>query len=235
MKSPTCALSVERNGSNVIGDPKVTLRRANPSIEDGFVYAKFLNQAADGFFEFMLGKKFAETIADTFATPAHDFSFENVLFAEQDTIVVGMASGFSARQHHHCSDKVLTTARGFPWFRMSMIHMIFGSLLRFLDTLEDSSYYLQAIAVDRELRGKGIGSMLIDAMETRGIDSGARRFALDVAGKNEGALRLYESRGMSSGARWPSRFPLPAFRIVRMTKSLSEDSKLMEVEPTMAQ
>ena len=198
----------------------IILHPATPALEDGLAYARFLDQAADGFFGVMLGKRYADVMADTFATPAHDFSFENVIFAEQDAMIVGMASGFTAKQHHGCSDEVLVKAKGYPSFRMAMFQLVFGSLWRFLDTIEDGEFYLQAVAVEEELRGKGVGSMLIDAMETRAINSTASRFLLDVAGKNEAAQRLYESRGMTVGARWPKRFFLPKFQIVRMTKSI---------------
>ena len=168
----------------------------------------------------MPGAKFAEVIADTFATPAHDFSFENVLVAERDAVIVGSAAGYTAQQHSDCSDEELTKARGFPALRMSLVQLVFGGLWRFLNTIESRDFYLQSIAVNSECRGEGIGSMLIHAMEKRAADTEATRFVLDVAETNEGARRLYEGRGMTVQARWPGRLPIPWFRVLRMAKPL---------------
>ena len=192
------------------------IRPAAATFEEGVDYAKFLDQAADGFFRFMLGGKFADVIADTFSTRAHDFSFENVMFAEQDDAIVGMTSGFTAQQHFGCSDGILTKARGFPALRMSVMQLVLGSLWRFLDSIEESDFYLQAIAVAPERRGEGIGSMLIDAMQERAAGAEATRFVLDVAAKNERARRLYERRGMRVAAKWPGGIRIPRFRVLRL-------------------
>ena len=98
--------------------------------------------------------------------------------------------------------------------------MVFGRLWRFLNTLENDDFYLQSIAVAPECRGEGVGSTLIDAMEKRASSTAATRFVLDVAAKNGGARRLYERRGMTVQARWPDRFPLPKYRVLRMAKPL---------------
>ena len=220
--SATAANSSVNRSAEVNTDPKseIVIRPANPTFEEGLAYAKFLDQAADGFIRFMLGAKFADVIADTFATPAHDFSFENVLVAERDAVIVGTAAGYTAQQHFNCSDEVLRKARGFSALRMSLIQMVSGSLWRFLNAIENGDFYLQSIAVASECRGEGIGSMLIDAMEERATGTDATRFVLDVAAKNEGARRLYQRLGMTVTARWPSRFPIPRFRVLRMAKPL---------------
>ena len=137
---------------------EIVVRSAKPTFEEGLAYAMFLDQAADGFIRFMLGAKFAEVIADTFATPAHDFSFENVLVAERNNVVVGTVAGYTAQQHSDCSDKVLRKARGFSALRMSLVQLVFGRLWRFLNTLENDDFYLQSIAAAPECRGEGVGS-----------------------------------------------------------------------------
>ena len=200
---------------------KVVTRPAKATFEEGVAYAKFLDQAADGFIRFMLGAKFAEVIAETFATPAHDFSFENVIVAERDGVIVGAAAGYTAEQHSNCSDEVLTKAKGFPALRMSLVQVVAGPLWRFLNTVDDGDFYLQSIAVKPECRGEGIGSLLINAMEERAANTNATRIVLDVAAKNEGARRLYERRGMTVEKSWPRRFPIPQFRVLRMAKPLS--------------
>ena len=198
---------------------EIIIRTASPTFEQGLAYAKFLDQASDGFIRFMLGAKFAEVIADTFSIPAHDYSFENVVVAERHSVIVGTAAGYTAQQHSECSDEVLRSSRGFSALRMTLVQLVFGSLWRFLNTIEDDDFYLQSIAVAPECRGEGIGSLLIDAMEKRAAGAEATRLVLDVAAKNEGARRLYERRGMTVVARSRSRLPIP--QVLRMAKPLS--------------
>ena len=202
----------------------IVVRSAKPTVEEGLAYAKFLDQAADGFIRFMLGPKFAHVIADTFASPGHDFSFQNVLVAEKNSVIVGTVAGYTAQQHSDCSDEVLRKARGFSALRMSLVQLIFGRLWRFLNSLENDDFYLQSIAVAPECRGEGIGSILFDAMEKRASSTAATRFVLDVAAKNDGARRLYERCGMTVQARWPKRFPLPRYRVLRLAKPLVPDA-----------
>ena len=92
-------------------------------------------------------------------------------------------------------------------------------LLRFLGNHADGDFYLQSITVDKERRGEGVGSALIDAIEGRARACGAIRLSLDVSAKNEGARRLYERRGLTVESTWPKLFFLPQI-IVRMTKPL---------------
>jgi ribosomal protein S18 acetylase RimI-like enzyme len=102
---------------------------------------------------------------------------------------------------------------------MKMTRLLLAPLWRILETVPEGDFYLQAIAVDPELRGAGIGSLLLkDAIE-RGTRNGSARLTLDVAAKNDGARRLYARRGFSESSEWPSpRFVPTVF--VRMTRTL---------------
>jgi len=77
-----------------------TLRAADPTLEKGRVFARYLNEAAEGFFRFMLGRRFVDILAKAFMQPDHDLSYQNVTFAERNKLIVGMASGYTAEQHH---------------------------------------------------------------------------------------------------------------------------------------
>jgi ribosomal protein S18 acetylase RimI-like enzyme len=118
------------------------------------------------------------------------------------------------------SDQPLKKAAECRVVRLMGVRIICAPLWRFLDTIRGGDFYLQAIAVDNELRGKGVGSTLIDSIEARAVASGSARLSLDVAAKNESARRLYERRGMIVESQWPKRFNMPRFRILRMTKTL---------------
>jgi ribosomal protein S18 acetylase RimI-like enzyme len=198
----------------------IILRAAEPAFDEGLVFARYLDEAAEGFFRFMLGPRVADIIATAYTKPDHNFSYQNVTFSEHDNVIVGMASGYSAEQHRRSSDQPLMKAAGCRVVRLMGVRIICAPLWRFLDTIRDGDFYLQAIAVDNELRGKGVGSTLIDSIEARAVASGSARLSLDVAAKNESARRLYERRGMTVESQWPKRLRIPQFRILRMTRTL---------------
>jgi ribosomal protein S18 acetylase RimI-like enzyme len=103
---------------------------------------------------------------------------------------------------------------------MRIVLILFAPLMRILDSMADGDFSLQAIAVDKELRGDGVGSILMDGFEERARASGSTRLSLDVSAKNEGARRFYERRGMAVASQWPKRLSIPGLRFYRMTKTL---------------
>ena len=105
---------------------------------------------------------------------------------------------------------------------MRIVLILFAPLMRIIDSIADGDFYLQAIGVDKELRGDGVGSVLMDSFEERARASGSTRLCLDVSAKNEGACRFYRRRGMTVESQWPKRLPLPVLRFYRMTKSLKQ-------------
>jgi ribosomal protein S18 acetylase RimI-like enzyme len=204
----------------IMDQQSVTLRASNPTFDEGLVFARYLDEAADGFFRFMLGRRAAHIIGKAYTQPDHNYSFQNVIFAERDKLILGMVSGFTAEQHCCFSDQPLKEAAGYRALRMMAVKTLCAPLLRILSTLADGDFYLLAIAIAKELRGEGIGSTLIDSIEDRARDAGATRLSLDVSAKNEGARRLYERRGMTVESQWPKRLVIPGLRLLRMTKTL---------------
>ena len=168
----------------------------------------------------MLGRGCSEVIAQAFLQSGHDLSYQHVIFAERGDRLVGMASGYSAEQHRRSSEQPLREAAGYRAIRMAVVGLLCWPLLRFLDTLAEGDFYLQAIAVDRAFRGQGIGSVLIDAVEERARGCGSARFTLDVSTTNNPARKLYENRGMSVTSTSPGILFFTNLRAVRMTKRL---------------
>jgi len=196
----------------------IILRNAEPNLEEGIVYARYLDTAAEGFMRFLLGRRAPQVLAQAYTRPANDYSFENVVFAGDGGRIVGMAASFAAEDHRRFSNRPLTEATGFPIVRMSALGIVFAPLLRILNTVPDGGFYLLALAVDDAARGRGIGSSLIDHVEERARRRGSSRLYLDVAAKNDGARRLYERRGMTVESRWPKRLLPPL--LLRMAKDL---------------
>jgi ribosomal protein S18 acetylase RimI-like enzyme len=200
----------------------ITLRNATPTLEDGSAFAQYLDEAAEGFFLFMLGRHYIDIIARAFIRPNHDLSYQTTTFAEHNGDIAGMISGYSAEQHRTSTLHPLQQAAG-KWhlrMRMRIVNLLSAPLLSFLNSIEDDEYYIQAIAVNKELRGKGLGSILMDSIEKQAYSSGASRLSLDVSANNCSARELYEHRGFNIEARWPKRLPISSMKLYRMTKML---------------
>ena len=202
-----------------MGDKATLLRPAKPEPREGLLFARYIDEAAEGFFGFMLGRKAETIIASAFIEPGHTLSHEHVMFAELEGVVVGMSSAYTGAQHRDFSDEPLKRAAGRSALRMKLVRTLLAPLWRILDTIPEGDLYLQGIAVEPELRGAGIGSLLMDDVEARARASGSARLSLDVAAKNKGARRLYGRRGMIESSEWPSPRFLPTV-FVRMTKDL---------------
>lgn len=198
----------------------VTLRAARPTTNDGLEYALYLNEAAEGFFRFMLGSRAASIIATAFALPDHDLSYQHATFAVREETIVGMVAGYTVEQHRRSSLQPLIQAAGKRNLRMRIVRCVFAPLLQVIDSIEDGDFYLQAVAVERGARGTGLGSILVDSFERRARDKGAARLALDVSARNAGAIRFYEARGMTIEEKWPQRLKVPGLTLYRMVKTL---------------
>ena len=85
-----------------------------------------------------------------------------------------MAAGYTSKQHRRSSDQPLKQAPGYSAVRREVVGVLCAPLLRILDTLADGDFYLLSIAVDKELRGEGVGSALIAAIEDRARASVSR-------------------------------------------------------------
>ena len=197
----------------------VVIRPATPDHGEGLLFARYMDQAAEGFFGFMLGRNAERIIAGAFSEPGHSLSFEHVVFAEREGVVAGMSSAFTGARHRSFSEEPLRRAAGRSAFRMRCVRTLLGPLWRILNTVAEGDFYLQGMAVEPDLRGAGIGSILMADAEERARGVGSARLCLDVAAKNERARNLYARRGMVESARWPASNLLPTV-FVRMTKDL---------------
>lgn len=198
----------------------IIIRPAKPELEEGRAYARYVDEAAEGFIRFMFGREYERIVAEAFVKPDNDYSWQNVIAAERDGIIVGMASGFTAERRRGFSDEPLKEAAGSALFRIKLVKLLFAPIMRIVYNIPDSDYYVLAIALDRERRGEGIGKMLMDAMEERGRAVGSTRLALDVSAGNEGARRFYERRGMTIESQWPKRLAIQKLRFYRMVRPL---------------
>ena len=180
-------------------------------------FARYLDQAADGFFRMLLGANSEKIIASSFLEPNHSLSHEFVTFAVRDGELVGMSSAYTGAQLRGFSHEPVHRAAGRGNLRFMVMGVLFSPIFRVLNTVGDEALYLQGLAVDPGVRSMGVGSILLDDIEQRAARIGCSSVALDVAAKNDRARALYARRGMVEASRWPkARMLRPV--LIRMTK-----------------
>ncbi|QDG75828.1 N-acetyltransferase [Labrenzia sp. PHM005] len=202
-----------------MNQPSVTLRAANPTFDDGLACAHYANEASEGFMQVMFGRRYEEIIANAFLQPDHDSSYQNVTFAECDNTIVGMILAYTEAQHRRSSREPQRKAAGRLRLRMRIVEVLLAPLMRLNDSIEEGDFYLHFVAVDRERRAAGIGSVLLDAFEDQARASGSTRLSLDVSVRNEVARRFYEHRGWNVESEWPNSWFMPSLS-VRMARPL---------------
>jgi ribosomal protein S18 acetylase RimI-like enzyme len=205
-------------GSDRVG--RFSLRPAAATIEDGLLFARLLDEAQEGMYRKVLGRRAADIVAQAFTQPGNDLSYQHAIFADQSGRIVGMASGYTAQAHRHFTDQILEAAAGWRRYRWAAFVRVARRMFRFIDTVPDGDFYVRALAVEPSDRGAGIGTLLLGSLEDTAQAAGSKRFALDVAAKNRNARRLYERLGMTAEAESPRWFRLPNTNLIRMVKAL---------------
>jgi len=196
----------------------IVLRPATPTLEEGILFAMHLDAIAP-FYRVMLGRKVVDTLAIAFTRPDHELSFQNTFFAEREGVIVGMISGYATGRIPRSVGTPLRDALGGRALRMRIMAALMARQQWFLGTYTEGDFYVQGFAVDEAFRRRGIGTLLMDAMEERATSSGSRRLILNVGAKNAGARRFYDLRGMTVEAGWPKLPCVPSF-VLRMVKPL---------------
>ena len=205
---------------NSVRAASLSLRPAAATVEDGLVFARLLDEAQEGMYRKVLGRRAGNIVARAFTQPGNDLSYQYVIFAEQSGRIVGMASGYTAQAHRHFTDQILEAAAGWRRYRWAVFVRVARRVFRFIDTVPDGDFYVRALAVEPSDRGAGIGTLVLGALEDTALAAGSKRFALDVAAKNHNARRLYERLGMTAEAESPRWFHLPNTNLIRMVKTL---------------
>lgn len=96
--------------------------------------------------------------------------------------------------------------RNFMRFRFTILRREFGlwgatwrylwqTFERTLTKIPDNTMNVRGIAVHHTMRGRGVGTLLLDALEKRAHEEGFSRLSLEVVDTNPEARRLYERLG----------------------------------------
>ncbi len=197
----------------------IKFRPAKPDLKEGLLFAKLFDEASEGFFSSILGEKTYEIIADAFVKPNNDYSFENVMIIEYKDKIAGILSGYTLAEKEGFTKNVLFEYPEGPKFKIRIFTVIGKFLSRFLGPHGKEDFYIQAITVIKEMRGKGLGQMLMQKSLEIANAKGAKTISLDVSSKNKNAIKSYTKFGMKTFAFWPNFLKLPPV-FTRMTKEV---------------
>lgn len=210
---------LEEVGNTHIKGKTILIRKANPDMDEGVLFAEYLNEASEGFFKSILGKETYKIIAKAYVKPYNEYSYENAWFMECNNQVIGMVSGYTRSEKKCFKRNVLSqSSKGFK-FRILMLSFIGRALSRFLGSTRNDDFYIQAIALNIQSRGKGLGQKLLEHITEKAIEKGCKTISLDVSSKNTKAIKSYNKFGMKVSSYWPNFLNIPPI-FTRMEKRL---------------
>ena len=166
---------------------EITYRKAQK--EDCPALAEFVSIASGGVIDFIFhdlipGVTPIEMEVKNLESADNPRSYKNSTVAECDNTIVGMA--LSIPSHFHKITEEMS--RFFPAERMSHLKPFFSARV-------ENSLLLDALRVDENYRGNGIGTELISLTKQKAIDAGISLLSLIVFADNTNAQRLYQHCG----------------------------------------
>ncbi|MEM7776571.1 MAG: GNAT family N-acetyltransferase [Pseudomonadota bacterium] len=160
---------------------EITIRAANKS--DAALIAELFLISSDGLADYIWsqvaepGESALDAGTRRYARPGVAFSYENCLLAEVNGRPVGMAHSFPMDvdpDEAPTEDPILR-----PYYELE----------------DDGSLYLSGLAVVDDVRGRGIGTTLLRAVEAKAKETARARVSLICFEMNAGAMRLYDRFG----------------------------------------
>lgn len=118
------------------------------------------------------------------ASPANQYSYENILVYEDQGVVGGMISAYDGAQ--------LEALRA-PF--LAYLETAYGFKHNPEDETEPGEYYIDCVSVSPDKQGKGIGKELIKAMIVHAENHEQYTLGLLVNKENPQARKLYENLG----------------------------------------
>ncbi len=181
---------------------------ANPFIrpataEDATALARLIDIAGEGIPNWLWtracveGQTPLEIGAERAKRSSGGFSFTNALIAADGGTPIGMVLSYAI------ADAPMDDPNDLP-----------AAIAPFvvLEKLSTDTWYINALAMFPDHRGRGIGSRLLKAAEGLAIASGLDVMSIQVYAQNTGAMRLYQRHGYKLAAKEPVRLhPAPPY------------------------
>jgi len=204
-------------------DSDIRLRPATPA--DVNVAASLIIMTPGGLPDLVGNPRVARRMAEAvFRASGSGFGFDRTLVAEIDGSVVGQIIRFSGadwtRKTQTYTGLVVVRAAGWLFGR----HVIREGIrhAQVTPSVPSDSLYVISLAVAPEHRSQGIGSALLRRVVEEALEARLRSVSLDVALRNDRAIRFYQREGFVTIAegRAPPRRGSPDVASFRMELAL---------------
>jgi ribosomal protein S18 acetylase RimI-like enzyme len=201
----------------------IEIRPATPADVD--IAASLIIMTPGGLPDLVGNRRVAHKVASAaFRAARSGFGFDRTLVAEIDGSVVGQVIRFSGadwnRKTQTYTGLLMVRAAGWRFgrrvIREGMRHA------KVTPPVSSDSLYVISLAVIPERRSQGIGSALLRRVVGEALDSRLRSVSLDVAARNDGAIRFYQREGFVTiaEAHAPPRRRSPDVASTRMELAL---------------
>jgi ribosomal protein S18 acetylase RimI-like enzyme len=158
--------------------------------------AELLYETDRDIFKFFYGNKAtsAQIIEKLVRIGQNNLGHEHFYVVTQDEQVIGILLYFEGNDHHKLGELkfLIKNLNLMDAIRFLLIDLK-DSLI--LSDLKKSDFYLAGLSVDEEVRGEGVGGIILNKAINMARQRGCKRVVLDVALDNPGARRLYERTG----------------------------------------
>ncbi|MBN1786576.1 MAG: GNAT family N-acetyltransferase [Candidatus Methanofastidiosa archaeon] len=161
---------------------------------------KLIYQTDEGLFGLIFGKDrvMAERkIGELIAFGGNSFGHESIYVSEdRGAEILGVLVAYSGNEFM-TKDDSKAFSRLFPLWGTIWLWLLDKMLLSRLIThrFTVDEFYISNVSVDEGMRGKGIGSFLLENARELAIGQGCNTMVLDVSCENVGAVRLYDRLG----------------------------------------
>jgi len=176
----------------------ITFRTAGPADADAAVPMILASGPAELRYAFGDEERAHAFLRFAFARAGSAFGHACHIVALYDERVAGIAASQCGGWGRMTLDSLRTTAHVLSWFGLHdglLVAARLADLLRLLPPRESRTMYLSQIAVVEDLRGKGIGTALIQQLIRAARRRGLRSCALYVTTTNARVERLYGRLG----------------------------------------
>lgn len=143
--------------------------------------------ASDGTIEYLFhdlvpGLSAVQLLSNGLEQDVYPHTFRSCIVAESDQKIVGMALSYPAGLHGITDELV----NFLPADRLERFREFYSSRV-------ESSYFLDAMCVDKKYRGNGIGKALLEQTKIKASSEGYGELSLIVFADNTRAISLYEN------------------------------------------
>lgn len=156
--------------------------------EDCSLLADLINESAKGAIDYLLSESnLAQSpVAVMSNMLAHElyYSYENSIVAEYQGKVIGAALNFPA-------DGLMISEQMAAHYSSQKLQYI----QYFVDNKIEDSWHLDALCVQADFRGYGVGEILLEAVKKDALDFGFSRIGVYVFGSNVRAIEFYKKNG----------------------------------------